>query len=300
MQRFRPGPLLLLLLLCSASASAQQPASTATVPGSDPQAVALVQRALAALTGGTPVADVTLTGTARRIAGSDDETGTATLEASSPGDSRVELGFASGNRSEVRNHSALPLPGSLPPGLPASATQTPQPVGEWIGPDGASHAMANHNIMTAASWFFPALALKEIVTSQNYVLSYIGPETHNGAAVLHVSAYEQFPQSVQSTSTSLASPGPPIAQVIQRLTRMDFYFDPTSFLPVALDFDQHPDNNTLIDLLIEIRFSGYQAMNGVAVPTHVEKYLNNTLGLDLQFNNATFNSGLSAASFQLQ
>ena len=170
-----------LLSVLFDNSTTQQSSSTPTsVATSDPQAVALVQRALAALTGGVAVTDVTLTGSAHRIAGSDDETGTATLEATSAGDSRVDLSFASGNLVEIRNHSALPVPGSLPPGVPASVAQTPQPVGEWIGSDGSPHAMANHNIMTAAPWFFPTLALEEIATSRNYVLSYVGPETHNG------------------------------------------------------------------------------------------------------------------------
>lgn len=297
-----PRPLLLLLACLAVPASVLAQAGSippASPPTSDPQAVALVQRSLAALTGGADVNDVMLTGSAHRVAGSDDETGTATLEATSAGDSRVELTFASGDRVEIRNHSALPLSGSLPPGVPASVAQMPQPVGEWIGSDGSPHAMANHNIMTAAPWFFPELALEEIATSQNYVLSYIGPETRNGAAVLHVSAYEQFSQSAQSTSTS-AAPGPPIAQVFQHLSRMDFYLDANSLLPVALDFSQHPDNNTLIDLPVEIRFSGYQTMNGIAVPEQVQRYLNNTLILDLQLSNATFNSGLSTSAFALQ
>ena len=81
---------------------------------------------------------------------------------------------------------------------------------------------------------------------------------------------------------------------------MDFYLDPNSLLPVALDFNQHPDDNALIDLPVEIRFSGYQTMSGVAVPEQVQKYLNNTLILDLQLSNATFNSGLSTSVFALQ
>ncbi len=108
MRRFRSGPLLLLCLICSVSASAQQSTSTSAAPTSDPQAVALVHRSLAELTGGVAVTDVTLTGTAHRIAGSDDETGTATLEATSAGDSRVDLLFPSGNRTEIPIRQAPP------------------------------------------------------------------------------------------------------------------------------------------------------------------------------------------------
>jgi hypothetical protein len=299
-----PVPRTTLLLLAASilaiPLAAQQTTSTSPAATSDPQAIALLQKSLAAMTGGATITDVTLTGSARRIAGSDDETGTATLEATSAGDSRVELDFASGNRIEIRNHSALPLPGSLPPGVSATAAQTAQPVGQWIGPDGVSHGMAAHNIMTDAAWFFPALTFENILGSQKYALTYLGQETHNGATVLHVRATGQFPQLSTSVSSGHQPPGPPLAEIMQHLSQMDLYFDPNSLLPVALDFTQHPDSNALVDIAVEIRFSEYQATSGATVPTHVQKYLNNGLALDLQFSNATLNSGLSTSTFALQ
>ncbi|MGH9740231.1 MAG: hypothetical protein ACRD4X_16845 [Candidatus Acidiferrales bacterium] len=159
--------LLVCIVVCSlfsVSLYAQQSAPTSAT--SDPQAVAFVQKSLAALTGGASVTDVTLTGTARRTAGSDDESGTATVEATSTGDSRVELSFGSGNRVEIRNHSATPLPVNLPSGatLPAAATQ-PQPVGAWSGPDGVFHATSGQNMLTDPTWFFPALTLARLASS---------------------------------------------------------------------------------------------------------------------------------------
>jgi hypothetical protein len=216
------------------------------------------------------------------------------------GDSRVELSFASGNRVEIRNHSALPLPGALPKGVPAAVSQTPQPVGEWIGPDGAPHAMISHNIMTDAAWFFPALTLERLLTAQNYVLSYIGQETLNGSTVLHIAASQSI--VISSASGGSASSGPPgsspaqVQALLQYLSRMDLYFDPSSSLPVALAFDAHPDNNAGI----EIRFSGYKPVSGIAIPMEVQKYMNYGLVLDLQFANATVNSGLSALAFAVQ
>ena len=67
------------------------------------------QRALLALTGGANVADVTLTGTARRIAGSDDETGTAAVMAGSSlqqTESRFTVRSTNGN-SESGWHSVV-------------------------------------------------------------------------------------------------------------------------------------------------------------------------------------------------
>jgi hypothetical protein len=293
----RPALLLFLCCMIPGFVAAQEPVPTSAPAASDPQAVALIQRSLAALTGGAPVSDVTLTGTVRRIAGSDDETGTATLEATSIGDSRADLSFPSGNRSEIRNHSAVPLPGSLPSTLPQSILQAAQPVGAWSGPDGVMHGMASHNTLSDPAWFSPAHTLTNAAT-QNYVLSYVGQLTlSNGQSVVHISASRPAP------NVSQPPPGPPgmsFAAFMQRLSQMDFYFDPSTSLPIALAFNTHPDGNALVDLPVWIQFSNYQSVGRVQVPMHVERYLNNNLVLDFQFTNAIFNSGPSATTFQLQ
>src|SRR2546427_1214248 len=111
MRPMRSTFLLFVTFLISIPVVAQQP------PQRDPQAIALLQRAYAALSGGQAISDVTLTGTARRVAGSDDETGTAILKALATGASRLDHSFPSGQRSEVRNTSANP------------------PARSWSGPD---------------------------------------------------------------------------------------------------------------------------------------------------------------------
>ncbi len=294
MRAFRLVPLLwTLALILSSSQRANGQTSTSTPPAtSDPQAVALVQKALITLTSGASITDVTLTGSARRIAGSDDETGTATLTATSAGDSKVALSFPSGNRAEIRNHSAVPLPGALPLGVPANVASQPQPAGAWSGPDGALHPIVGHNLMTDATWFFPALTLANLASSPNYILSYVGPETLNGQAVVHVSAAQQF-------AAAQSPPGLPV-NLPQHLSQLDLYLDPSSLLPVALVFNAHPDGNALVDIPVRLQFSNYRSTGGVLVPLHVQKFLNNGLVLDLQFANATLNSGLSTSAFALQ
>ncbi|HVS89752.1 MAG TPA: hypothetical protein VHF01_16215 [Candidatus Acidoferrum sp.] len=134
MRSIRPVAAVYLCFVLVLSTSAQQSLAPPR------QAPALLQSAFAALGGANPVTDVTLTGTARRIVGSDDESGTATLKAVS-GASRLDLSFPSGQRSEVRNASGDKL------------------VGTWSGPDGVSHGIAFHNLLTEPAWFFPNIAL---------------------------------------------------------------------------------------------------------------------------------------------
>src|SRR5262249_46614148 len=102
MRTFRLLGLASLFCLISLASLPQQPVpSTSQPPQRDPQAVALIKRSPAAPTGGVPVADVPPPGPPRRIAGSDDETGAATLKATALGDSRIDLVFHSGTSSEI-------------------------------------------------------------------------------------------------------------------------------------------------------------------------------------------------------
>jgi hypothetical protein len=93
-----------------------------------------------------------LTGTAEWIAGSDDETGTVVLKTISGAD-RLDLSLSAGTRSEIRSSTAS------------------GPVGSWIGPDGVSHAMAQHNLLSEAGWF-PAFTIGNLISSTNVVATY--------------------------------------------------------------------------------------------------------------------------------
>lgn len=235
-----------------------------------PSAPALLQKSLAALVGNTTVSDVTLTGTARHIAGSDDESGAATVKILASTGCRMDLTLPSGPLTEVYSTSAS------------------GPSGSWSGPDGAAHPIAFHNLSTDSNWFFPALILANILGNQNSSLVYVGQETKDGTAVLHISSSHIPPPAAAAEAT-----------LLQQLSQTEIYFDATSLLPVAIAFYTHPDNNALLNIPVEIRFSAYQRQSGVQVPMHVQKFINNSLLLDLQFQNVVFNSGLSATSFAL-
>jgi hypothetical protein len=258
----------ILLVVClafflSLSVSAQQTAS------SSPQALALLQNSLAALTGGQPISDITLSGTARRIAGSDDESGPAMYRAI-PTANRLDLTLSGGARTEIFNFT------------------TPPPAGSWSGPDGVSHPLAPHNLMNQAS-AIPAFTLAALTPAQNFVLLLVGQEVKNGHSVYHLSASQQYPQMSGNT-----------ASLAQHLAQMDVFLDASTYLPVALDFSIHPDNDAGLDIPVELLFSNYQAVSGVRLPFHVQKFLNNSLLLDLQFTSAQLNTGLPPSLFNVQ
>jgi hypothetical protein len=79
---------------------------------------------------------------------------------------------------------------------------------------------------------------------------------------------------------------------------MDFFLDSTTFLPTNVTFNIHPDDNALLDIPIEARFSDYRAINGAQIPYHVQKLVNNNLYLDLQFETAALNTGLVVSQLE--
>jgi hypothetical protein len=229
-----------------------------------------LQVALAALSPNIAISDVTLTGTVRRIAGSDDESGSATLKALSTGSARADFSLSSGPSSELQNVSAA------------------QPAGNWSGPDGVAHPIPFHNLLSEPAWFFPTFAIYRRL-SAGYVVSDLGPETRNGRQVEHISVSQNPPYQF-----------PALPPSFQHLTQLDFFVDSVTFLPAAIAFTVHPDNNALVDIPIEIDFSDYRSVSGALIPFHIQKFLNNSLFLDFQVQNASINSGLSASEFAIQ
>lgn len=265
--RFVAWVCFLLLSLFVSPASAQQ----TTTLTSDPQAVSFATKALAALTGGKPITDVTLTGTAARTAGSDAETGTITLKALGPTSSRVEFAGSGGNRAEIRNSS---------PGFPQGA---------WVGTDGVSHAMAYHNCVTDAVWFFPALSILSEVSTANAVVRYVGQENRNGASVYHLRFLSVAPSFLGGLGSALPSLG-----------NEEMYLDSSTLLPVVITFNAHPDDDGFTSIPMEVDFSQYKSVQGALVPFGILKLFNGSLLFDISVQSATINSGLSDSEFDIQ
>lgn len=245
------------LFLLSITLTAQTP------PPSDPQALSYAAQSISAMTGGTTINDVTLTGNATW---SGNDSGTATLEALGTAESRMDLALSAGTRSEVRD------------------AQTGSPIGQWENPNNVSGPFAIHNCWTDAVWFFPPLS--SLAGGQNVVLSYIGQEDRNGNSVQHLQSYIYQPASTPP-------PGP------QQLSAMDFYLDSSTLLPVAITFSAHPDDDATTNLLIEVDFANYQSVNGVLVPMHIQRYSQGNLSVDLTISGASFNTGLSLSDFSI-
>jgi hypothetical protein len=239
---------------------------TATVPVRDLNAVALANRALQAMAGITALKDITLQANATYIAGSDQETGTATLIALGNQQSLVTLNLSGGQRQEIRDGVA----------------------GVQVNPDGIPHNMAVHNCWADASWFYPGLSLAALAIDPTLAIAVVGKELHAGSLTYHLILYHV-----------VGGQRPTIAADIQQLSAMDLYLDAGSLLPVALAFNTHPEDNAGADIAVEVRLGAYSRFNGAQVPTRIQKYLQGTLVLDFTVTNVAVNSGVPAGLFTL-
>jgi hypothetical protein len=247
----------LLLMACASLVNAQT-----SVRSGDPQALAIASKSMAALTGGAPISDVTLTGSVTSTAGSVTKVGTLTMMAGGTTSSRVESDLDAGKTTEMRNAS------------------TGSPQGVWAINDGPSKTLMQHNEWTDTSWFFPALTS---LGDANAVLAYVGQEQHGDSSVFHLRSYRRNSSAVG-----------------QQLSQMDFYVDSSTYLPVAAEFSIHPDDNMSLNIPVEIVYSDYQQSNGLLVPMHVQRFIQGTLALDITVSSVSVNTGLPAAEFTVQ
>jgi hypothetical protein len=247
----------LFIVVSSVCAGAQN------IPSSDPLAVSLAQQSVAALNGSVPIADAVLTGVATRIAGSDIEKGTVTLNAKGAVESRIDFSLSGGTRTEIRNNTA---------GFPQGAA---------ILNGGNQQAVAMHNCRINASWFFPELSALAQAADPTQIFAYIGLEQRKGASVHHLRTFHYSPAK-----------RPDVTAIRQDVSTMDIYLDSTSLLPLAFAFNTHPDDDALTNIAVEVDFYNYRPFSGVLVPTHIQKLIWNGLALDISISGATFNTGL--------
>src|SRR5947209_7664783 len=194
MHLFRPALLALSSLLLSASIAAQPPPR-------DPQAVVILQQALAAM-GRTAPTDSVATGTAVLVAGSTTETGTIRILTrrldqsaeyfQTPAESRVVI-YSRGHADEREGTSVKPLSMEL-----AATSQSPD---------------------------FPLPLLAGALNSPETALQYLGPETLDGSAVHHIRFWSTF--SSQPKFRHLAE-----------FSQRDLWLDVASGLPHKLAYDR--------------------------------------------------------------
>jgi hypothetical protein len=195
-----------------------------------------------------------LTGTAKWHYGSDVQSGTVTLEGFANGQSKTTLHLNGGTRIDTQNAYT-----------DADRTCT------WVGFDGIAHDVATHNCWVPTVWFLPQITVQAGAGAKDVLISYV-PASDDKTAIIHV---ERHPAAVRDTQT---------AKLLADLSAADIGVDTSTSLPQWLRFNIHPDGDAGTNLHVEVDFSDYRTVNGLTVPFHIQKLINESMVLDLQIS----------------
>jgi hypothetical protein len=239
------------------------PSATAHAQGDQAPANAILLQLSSAFSGGRPVHSVEITGNAMWHAGSLEDSGTATLKASVDGSSQMQLQLAAaGPKNEALS------------GTGSNAEC------RWSGADGVAHEIDLGNCLRPAVWFLPALSLQPALASSTM-----------GAVDLGTGPVGSSENPYRHVQSQLIPSSLPIdmAKTLAQRSTTDLGIDPTSLMPAVLTYSVHPDNGADVQIAIEVRYSDYRAVNGVQIPFHIERFVNDSLQLDILVSSVQIN-----------
>jgi hypothetical protein len=264
------------LMTIQAQSTSSPDSNQSSAPETDPQASApaqgtasspppgnLLTQLTAAFSGSQVVQSVQLTGTATWYAGSQTDSGAVNLTASSTGSSQMQLDLDTiGQKVESQTGA----------GLVAEC--------QWSGKDGVAHAVSQENCWKPTLWFLPAFSFQPSLIPGNLGTTDLGLGTVGSSADVY--------RHLQSQLVFSGPSGAPVTAISQQSTT-DLGLDPTSFLPSVLAYSVFPDTGARIPIAIEVHYSNYQAVSGVQIPFHIQRYVNGSLQLDILVSSAQIN-----------
>lgn len=242
-------------LLASAGLSAQgSPSGNAS---------RLLASAAAAFSGGQQLQQVELTGYATWHSGSLEDQGNVTLTASKSGSARMHLQLGTlGSKSESQSGKGF------------------RTTCAWASSNGVAHSQLSGVCRKPMLWFLPAFSLQASQLGSHEQFVDLGEGQVGSAEAVYRHLHGQYVS--QDPSSSIA------AELAPR-TSVDLGLDPNTLLPAVLAYSVQPDNGAPISIAIEIRYSDYRTVNGAQIPFRIERFVNNSLQLEISVASAQLN-----------
>lgn len=261
---FRPLFLSLVVggvLVCGVWSSAQTSAQQTSVAAKDSQAVATISMALTAMGGESAFAAIQDTTVSGEAAPSDPSASPSQFIWKNMGISiRHEYAMPDGTHISTVNHGK----------------------GRRQEPSGKVTPIDIRAGLTIFPYHMPGTVLLSLLNAADRSLAVITDPSDDGA-LLHI-------QSIQSLSKPLLNP----------VTRQDWYFDPTTSLPVRVSFYLPDLRNQRLDGTATIVFSSWQTISGIQVPKSMQLLFDGSLQETFSLGTPVFNQGLQASTFQIQ
>jgi hypothetical protein len=80
----------------------------------------------------------------------------------------------------------------------------------------------------------------------------------------------------------------------------DFWLDPSSGLPLKIAYSRRAGGGAVPAIPVAVSFSNYTNVNGVLYPFQINKSFNGTPWQTITIQSVSFNTGLTAAQFQVE
>jgi hypothetical protein len=253
-----------LTFLLPAFLTAQQsPSPTARAVQRDPQAIAILQKAVATMASNAP-ADSSATGTVTIVEGSTTQSGSIQILTRGKGQTSETITLPDTQRAVVySNGDSIEITGAKPTKPPLELIVTDQ------CPD------------------FPLPFLLAALSNSDETIHYVGPETLDGASVQHIQIWNSFASK-------------PRLQKLAPFSTRDIWFDASSSLPLKIAYSRRAGGGAVPAFPVEVSLSTYTNVNGVLYPFQISKSYNGTLWQTITIESVSFNTGLTDAQFQVE
>lgn len=248
-----------VLLACVVSVAAQGPQR-------DPSAIAFLSQAVTAAGGSSaigPIQDFTAQGTITHNWDDNPEQGQLTVKSRGLSQFRIDSVVAEGTWSWVINGNS----------------------GQLAFPNGTLTPIPYHNTINVGNLTLPICEVNAALSDLTTSVIDMGTVQFGSGQAREI----RIQQTFGSAPTGWRS----------KLTRRDYFFDPSSFSLLEVQDIEHPQNDGVNGPLKHVLdFSNYQTVNAVAVPFSVTETVAGQQTWTLQLSSIAFNTGLSDSDFQ--
>ncbi len=256
----RVARLVLLFLIFTAIPTALLAQQSAQPIQRDPQAVALLQRAVAAMAP-IPPTDSAASGTITIVAGGETQTGTVRILTRGTDQFAEFMQTDKGSRSWVVS------------GLGAREQQGTST--KNLSVEGALSGLAP---------FYPLPLLAGALANPDSAFALIGQEPLDGTLAYHVRLWNTLASNAEF-------------QNLAAFSVKDLWLDAVSGLPRKLACQRRDGGGSAARIALEVSYSDYRNIGGVLYSFHIEKSLNGTPWATITIQSVAFNTGLSDADF---
>lgn len=258
---------LCLILTPLTAQQASPPTISTQAPQRDPQALAVLNQALA-VTGGAQVLgqvqDFTATGSIIYFWAGEQVQGSVTLRGRTTDQFRFDAALSIGTRSWAVSNGE------------GSIRET----------DGTTLPIPNHNAINLGSLTFPIFTATSALQNASATVIDLG--------LVSTSDHQARWIRVQQTLPLMADPS-----WASKVATKDFFIDSSTLQIVKIQDMIHPPQNFIESYPHEILFSDYRLVNGVLTPFTIIETVNGQHTWTVQINQISFNTGLTDSDFQL-